>query len=93
MKEVDLDEPTSFLDHVYLGCTQHDCKPNEDIIQQYNEMSESHTSGGATENYLGGTNFMPKTMARPASYSLVTLLKTTLEHMLFLLKKARLRPR
>ena len=22
MKDVDLDEPTSFLDHVYLGCTQ-----------------------------------------------------------------------
>ena len=22
MKDADLDEPTSFLDHVYLGCTQ-----------------------------------------------------------------------
>ena len=29
MKNVDLDEPTSFLDHVYLGCTQRECKPNE----------------------------------------------------------------
>ena len=29
MKTVDLDEPTSFLDHVYLGCTQRECKPNE----------------------------------------------------------------
>ena len=28
MKHVDLDEPTSFLDHVYLGCTQRECKPN-----------------------------------------------------------------
>ena len=26
MKEVDLGEPTSFLDHVYLGCTQRACK-------------------------------------------------------------------
>ena len=25
MKNVDLDEPTSFLDHVYLGCTQREC--------------------------------------------------------------------
>ena len=24
-KEVDLGEPTSFLDHVYLGCTQRKC--------------------------------------------------------------------
>ena len=63
MKEVDLDEPTMFLDHVYFGCTQRDCKPNDDIVQQSNEMSESHTSAGATENYLGGTNIMPKTMA------------------------------
>ena len=26
MKLVDLDEPTSILDHVYLGCTQRDCR-------------------------------------------------------------------
>ena len=26
MKNVDLDEPTSFLDHVFLGCTQRECK-------------------------------------------------------------------
>ena len=26
MKNVDLDEPPSFLDHVYLGCTQRECK-------------------------------------------------------------------
>ena len=25
-KEVDLGEPTSFLDHVYLGCTQRQCE-------------------------------------------------------------------
>ena len=32
MKHVDLDEPTSFLDHVYLGCTQRECKPNGIIM-------------------------------------------------------------
>ena len=26
MEDVDLGEPTSFLDHVYLGCTQRECK-------------------------------------------------------------------
>ena len=35
MKHVDLDEPTSFLDHVYLGCTRRECKPNEIIIDEY----------------------------------------------------------
>ena len=25
MKNVDLDEPTSFLDHAFLGCTQRQC--------------------------------------------------------------------
>ena len=35
MKHVDLDEFTSFVDHVYLGCIQRECKPNEieDITQ------------------------------------------------------------
>ena len=32
MKNVDIDEPTSFFDHVYLGSTQRECKPNETII-------------------------------------------------------------
>ena len=41
MKNVDLDEPTSFLDHVYLGCTQRECKPTEIITEGYKEMFES----------------------------------------------------
>ena len=36
------DEPTLFLDHVYLGCTQRECKPNEIIVTEYTKMSESH---------------------------------------------------
>ena len=54
MKNVDIDEPTSFLDHVYLGCTQRECKPNETIIEQYAKMFESRISAGATENYRDG---------------------------------------
>ena len=34
MKNVGIAEPTSFLDHVHLGCTQRECKPNETIIEQ-----------------------------------------------------------
>ena len=32
MKLVDLDEPTSFFDHVFLECIQRECKPNETIL-------------------------------------------------------------
>ena len=35
LKLVDLGEPTSFLDHVFLGCTQRECKPNEINIDDY----------------------------------------------------------
>ena len=48
MKLVDIDEPTSFLDLVYMGCAQRECKPNETIIEQYTKMYESHLSAGAT---------------------------------------------
>ena len=41
MKIVDLDEPTSFLDLVYWGCTQRDCTPNELTIEEYRKMFES----------------------------------------------------
>ena len=51
MKNVDLDEPTSFLDNVYLGCTPRECKPNETIIEPYTKMFESRVSAGATANY------------------------------------------
>ena len=35
MKHVDLDEPTSCLDHVLLGCTQRECEANDSIIDQF----------------------------------------------------------
>ena len=40
-KEVDLVEPTSYLDHVYLGCTQRQCQISKDIVDNYRTMSES----------------------------------------------------
>ena len=36
-KEVDLGEATSFLDHVYLGCTQQQCQISKDIVDNYTE--------------------------------------------------------
>ena len=48
-KEVDLGEPTSFPDHVYLGCTQRQCEISKDIVDKYRTMFESRISAGATE--------------------------------------------
>ena len=48
-KEVDLGEPTSELDHVYLECTQRQCKINKDIVNNYKIMFDSRISGGAKE--------------------------------------------
>ena len=48
-KEVDLGEPTSFLDHVYLGCTQRQCEISKDIVDNYRTMFDSRISAGATE--------------------------------------------
>ena len=49
MEEVDLCEPTSFLDHVDLGCTQRECQSSKDIVDNYRKMFESRFSAGATE--------------------------------------------
>ena len=63
MKHVDLDEPTSFLDHVYLGCTQRESKPNEVVIKEHREMFESRNSAGATEKIPGWDTPRAKTVA------------------------------
>ena len=48
-KEVDLGEPTSFLDHVYLGCTQRQCEISKGIVDNCRTTFESRISAGATE--------------------------------------------
>ena len=47
--EVDLGEPTSFLDHVYLGDTQRQCEMSKDIVDNYRTMFESRISAGGVE--------------------------------------------
>ena len=48
-KEVDLGEPTSFLDHVYLGCTQRQCEISRNFVDNYRTMFESRISAGGVE--------------------------------------------
>ena len=48
-KEVDLGEPTSFPDHVYLGCTQRQCEISKDIVDNDRTMFESRISAGGVE--------------------------------------------
>ena len=48
-KEVDLGEPTSFLDHVYLECTQRLCEIRKDIVDNCRTMFESRISAGGVE--------------------------------------------
>ena len=47
-KEVDLGEPTSFLDHEYLGCIQRQCEISKDIVDNYRNMFESRISARGT---------------------------------------------
>ena len=48
-KEVDLGDPTSFLDHVYLGCTQRQCEISKDIVDNYRTMFETRLAAGGVE--------------------------------------------
>ena len=48
-KEVNLREPTSFLYHVYLDCTQRQCEISKGIKDNYITMFESRISAGGVE--------------------------------------------
>ena len=37
VKDVDLGEPTSLLDHVNLGCTQRECQTSKDVVDNIQE--------------------------------------------------------
>ena len=63
MKIIDLEESTSFFDHLYLWYTQRDCKPIETIIEEYTMMLESRISAEATEKLLSWEKPYAKTTA------------------------------
>ena len=48
-KEVDFGQPTSFLDHVHLGCTQRQFENSKDIVDNYRTMFVSRISAGGVE--------------------------------------------
>ena len=52
MRDVDLGEPTSFLDHAYLGCTERECKISSDIVANYRDMVESRNLMEPRKNCL-----------------------------------------
>ena len=56
VKEIDLGEPTSLLDHENLGCTQRQCEISKDIVDNYRTMFESRISAGATEKFTCSEN-------------------------------------
>ena len=62
-ENVDVDKPTSFLDHAHSGCTRRECKPNDAIVQGYKKMFESRISAGATEKLPGWERPHAKTSA------------------------------
>ena len=49
LKQVDFGEPTAFLDHEKLGCSQRECETNNDIVDNFRSMFESRISAGAHE--------------------------------------------
>ena len=52
MKDVDLGERTSFLDHVSLGCTQRECKTSKDIVTITGICSNPGFQSELNKNYL-----------------------------------------
>ena len=77
LKNGDIDEPTSFLDHVYLGCTQRECKPNGTNFELFKKLFESRISAGATAKQAG------KSLTRKLQRGLTTwkdMLKHALSH-------------
>ena len=52
VKDADLGEPTSFLEHVYLECSQRECETSKDIVHNNRNVFKSRVSAGAVEKPL-----------------------------------------
>ena len=53
MKQVQLEQPAPLLDHIYLGCTQRECKLNLKIVRENKDSFESLISPGTIKQLLG----------------------------------------
>ena len=56
------DEPTSFLDHVYLGCTQRECKPSAEKCSDHVFLQEE------LKNNQDGRNLTQKRLRGPTTW-------------------------
>ena len=73
MKPVDLEEPTSLLDQVYLGCTERSCKRNLNVVKVNKNSIEFLTSAGTIKQLLGWERSLAETVAW--SYDMVVYAK------------------
>ena len=64
IKLVDLGEPISLHDHVYLGCTQRECNPNEDSVSQHRDEFLLPQ----LKDYQCGRNLTQKLSCGPATW-------------------------
>ena len=71
-KNVDLDDPTSFPDHVYLECTQRECKPKS--LRNIQKCLNHTFLLGQLKSYPGWEKPRAKTLHGPTTW------KDTLEH-------------
>ena len=68
MKNVDLDESISLLDHENLGCTQRECKPKQITIDEYRFFFESRISAEALDKLPGWEKMLENTLREIASW-------------------------
>ena len=68
MKNVAIEEPTSFLDHVYLECAQRECKPNDTTTEQYKKCLNHVFLLEQQKNYQDGKSHMRKLQRRPTTW-------------------------
>ena len=57
-KEVDLGAPTSFLDHVFLGCTQRQCEISNNTVKCTSSDTENHDKNCYVKLYDDKNIFM-----------------------------------
>ena len=74
-KEVDLGESKSFLDHVYLDCTQRQCEISKGIVDNYRTTFESRISAGGAEKL----SFPQNLRISPWSYDMADHAKKCVE--------------
>ena len=68
MKNVDFDRPTSLLDHVYWGCTQRECKPNEILLGSFQRCLNLVFLLEQLKSYRGGKNLRQIRLRGPTTW-------------------------